>query len=140
MKRSFIEQRLTQFAHMERKTLFKTVERLPEFKKDLKRLLKKFRTLDEDLEVFIKTQLVGFHKLGLDNGGIFQITDLGIASPKIFKAKKFACKALKGRGVMSGIRLIYAYDEVADAVNLIEMYFKSEKASEDRGRIREHYR
>ena len=101
--------------------------------------MKKFRTLEEDLEVFVKTQLVGFHKLGFDNGGIFQLTDLGSSGPKVFKAGKFACKALKGRGVMSGIRVIYAFDEERDAVTLIEMYFKGEKALEDRGRIQEHY-
>ena len=118
-----------------KKKPFSEVTSLPEFEKDLKRLTKKFRSLPDDLDLFIKTQLVGFHKLGIDNGGIFQITDLGIASHTIFKARKFACKSLKGRGVMSGIRVIYVYDARQDSVELIEIYYKGEKASEDRQRI-----
>ena len=49
--------------------------------------------------------------------------------------KKFACKALKGRGVQSGIRVIYAYFVKEDRVEFIEIYFKGDKASEDRHRI-----
>ena len=84
---------------------FKEVVELPEFKKDLKKLLKRFPTFDEDMENFISAQLVLFHKLGLDNNGIFRLTDLGFDNPPVFKAKKFACRSLKGRGAMSGIRV-----------------------------------
>jgi hypothetical protein len=46
--------------------IFREVSRLPEFERDLKKLLKRFRTLEEDLEVFTKTELNLYHKLGLD--------------------------------------------------------------------------
>lgn len=76
-----------------------------------------------------------FHKQNVDSRAILRISDLGINSPKIYKAKKFACKALKGKGVQSGIRVIYAYDEDKDRVEFIEVYYKGDKASEDRARI-----
>jgi mRNA-degrading endonuclease RelE of RelBE toxin-antitoxin system len=114
---------------------FREIVELPEFKKDLKKLLKKFPTLEEDLEIFISTQLVLFHKMGIDNKGIFRLTDLGFDFPPVFKAKKFACRSLKGRGVMSGIRVIYAYYSESDKVELIEIYFKGIMENEDRQRI-----
>jgi hypothetical protein len=64
---------------------------------DMKRLVKKFSSLQEDLRVFIKVALNAFHKQNIDSRAIFHISDLGIHSPKIYKAKKFACKALKGK-------------------------------------------
>lgn len=117
------------------KKIFKEVRRLTDFEKDLKKLSKKFRTLDEDLETFIKNQLNLYHKLRIDNKGIFPIPDLGIKYPKILKAKKFACKSLKGKGVASGIRIIYAYFEEEDIIELVEIYYKGQKETEDRNRI-----
>lgn len=119
--------------------IFKQINRLPEFEKDLKRLLKKFRTLEEDLETFIKTELSLYHKLGIDNKGIFQIPDLRFQDPQVFKAKKFACRALRGRGVQSGIRVIYSYFKKEDIIGLIEIYYKGDKNNEDRERILRHY-
>lgn len=75
--------------------IFKDILQTKEFEKDLKKLKKRFRTLDEDLENFINTQLKLFHKIGLDNKGIVEISGLGINYPKIYKARKFASKSLK---------------------------------------------
>jgi len=61
---------------------FSKVARLPEFEKDLKKLSKRFKTLEDDLRIFIDTQLNLFHKLGIDNGGIFQIPGLHIEDVK----------------------------------------------------------
>ena len=122
------------------KKIFNEVKRLAEFEKDLKKLSKKFRTLEEDLETFIQKQLNLYHKLRIDNKGNFPISDLGISYPKIFKAKKFACRSLKGKGVASGIRIIYAYFEEEDIIELIEIYYKGEKEKEDRNRIFKNYR
>src|SRR3989338_6605671 len=88
---------------------FNEIIERPEFQKDFKRLLKKFRSLKEDFKTFENTALKAFHKLGQENLGIFQISNLGFENPKIYKAKKFACKSLKGRGAASGIRVVYAY-------------------------------
>ena len=120
--------------------IFSEIKKLPEFKKDFKKLLKKFRTLDEDLNNFIKTQLNLYHKLKQDNRGIFQIDNIDITYPKIYKAKKFTCKSLKGRGAKSGIRIIYAYYENENIIELIEIYFKGKQTNENRERIIEHYK
>lgn len=115
--------------------LFQKISRLPEFEKDMKRLLKRVKTLKGDLQNFIETQLNLYHKLKKDNKGIFQIEHLQIDSPKIYKAKKFACRSLKGTGNQSGIRVIYAYYEKEDIIELVEIYYKGDKKNEDKNRI-----
>jgi len=120
--------------------IFSNIDHLPEFDKDLKKLLKRFKTLEDDLETFIKTELNLYHKLNIDNNGIFEIPGLGIENPRIYKAKKFACKSLKGKGVKSGIRIIYAYYDAIDSIELVEMYYKGDKDNEDRVRIKEKYK
>ncbi len=99
--------------------------------------MKKHRSLEEDLEIFTKAQLFAYHKLQVDNHGVFPINNLGFESPQVYKAKKFACKALKGKGAKSGIRVIYAYISENDEVYFIESYSKSDKENEDRSRIKE---
>ena len=98
-----------------------------------------FKTLDGDLDIFIENQVYLYHKLNIDNRGIFQITNLHIDEPKIYKAKKFACRSLKGKGSRSGIRVIYAYFEKEDKIELIEIYYKGDKKKENRKRILKHY-
>ncbi|MEJ5226833.1 hypothetical protein [Thermodesulfovibrio sp.] len=115
--------------------LFKEIYATPEFESDFKNLLKKYKTLIEDFEIFIKAQLFLFHKKQIDNKGIVLISDTGIISPKIYKAKKFSCKALKGKGVQSGIRVIYAYFEEEDRIEFLEIYYKGDKDSENRKRF-----
>ena len=116
-------------------TPFKEIVRLPDFERDMKRLLKRFRSLEDDLDNFIKTELKLFHKLGIDNKGVVQIARLGIQAPRIYKARKFACRSLKGKGAQTGIRVIYAYFEEDDMIELIEIYYKGDKENKDRERI-----
>jgi len=119
---------------------FNETSPLPEFDRDIRRLLNRFKTIEDDLKIFIEKQLILYHKLKVDNKGIFQITGLPVENPKVYKAKKFACKSLKGKGVQSGIRVIYAYEEEKDKIVLIEIYFKGDKANEDKKRILEYLR
>lgn len=77
-------------------------EALPEFEKDLKFLLKKYRTLSDDIEI-VKKILELFPDARPPFS--FKIDNLGIETC-IIKVKKIACKALKGKGVNSGLRLI----------------------------------
>ena len=123
-----------------KKKLFNEIRMLNEFDKEFKKLIKKFKTLDEDLDNFINVQLNLAHKLEKDNSGIVRISDLGIDNPKIYKAKKFTCKSLKGKGARSGIRIIYAYYKEEDIIEFIEIYYKAQKANEDRDRIIEYYK
>ncbi|MCD6579997.1 hypothetical protein J7L48_11040 [bacterium] len=113
---------------------------LNEFKKDFKKLKKRFKTLDEDLDLFIDTQLKMFHILHIDNNAIVRISNLGIVSSQIYKVRKFACKSLKGKGARSGIRIIYAFYEEENKIELIEIYFKQDKANEDKERIKKYYK
>lgn len=119
---------------------FNEISCLPEFDKDIRKLLKRFRTIEEDLDIFIESQVYLYHKLDIDNKGIFQIPGLKVGNPKIYKARKFACRSLKGKGVHSGIRVIYAYFEKEDKIELIEIYYKGDKEKEDRKRILKHYK
>jgi hypothetical protein len=120
-------------------TPFKEIVRLPDFERDMKKLLKRFRSLEDDLDNFIKTELALFHKLRIDNKGVVQMAGLGIQGPRIYKARKFACRALKGKGAHSGIRVIYAYIEQNDKIELIEIYYKGDKENEHRERILAKY-
>ena len=122
------------------KKVFSQVRRLTEFDKDFKKLRKRFRTLDEDLKVFIEKQLKLFHKLGIDNKGCVRMSDVGISYPEIYKARKFACRSLKGKGAASGIRITYAYYSNDDIIEFIEIYYKGDKANEDRQRILQRYK
>jgi len=121
------------------KKIFNEVLMLPDFKKDFKKLEKNYPTLKQDLKVFITTQLRLSHKLNIQNSGIVRISGLSISKPKIYKARKFACKSLKGRGSFSGIRVIYAYFKDDDRIELVEIYFKGNKENEDRQRILKYY-
>ncbi len=110
-------------------------EELQEFEKDLKQLLKKYRTLKDDLEVVKKVLEVNPDERPPFS---FRISDLGIETC-VIKIKKIASKSLKGRGVNSGFRLIYAWFEVEQRIILIELYHKNYKEIEDRKRILKHF-
>ena len=120
--------------------IFNDVKRLTEFERDLKKLSRKYRTLEDDLETFINTQLNLLHKQRLDNGNCVRIANLGITYPLIYKAIKFACKSLKGTGNRSGIRVIYAYHEKEDIIEFVEIYYKGDKVNEDKDRILRYYK
>lgn len=111
-------------------------EELSEFKKDLKNLLKKYRSLNEDLDE-VKTILK--KKPEERPPFSFRIDNLGIETCAI-KVKKIACKSLKGKGVNSGLRLIYAYFLEEQKIIFIELYHKSEKENEDKKRIIDNFK
>lgn len=111
-------------------------EELPEYKKDLKSLLKKYRTLNDDIGVVKKV----FEVKPDDRPPFsFRIDNLGIKTC-IIKVRKIACRALKGRGVNSGLRLIYAYFPEQEKIVFIELYHKNYKESEDRKRITDNFK
>jgi mRNA-degrading endonuclease RelE of RelBE toxin-antitoxin system len=106
-------------------------EKLPEFEKDLKALLKKYRTLHDDL-----AEVKQILKKRPDERPpfSFRIDNLGLERC-IIKVKKIACKALKGRGVNSGLRLVYAYFPDEQKITFIELYHKNDQENEDGNRI-----
>lgn len=108
------------------------------FRRDLKRLLKKYRSLEEDLEIAKINAIELFHIMNLDNRSTFPIPDFCSETIQVHKIKKFACKALKGSGAISGIRVIYAFHSTIAKVCFIEIYYKGDKENEDRERIKEY--
>lgn len=112
------------------------IDHLSEFSKDLKFLKKRFRSLDEDL---IEVKLILSKKPAERPPFSYRINDLGIETC-IIKVKKIACRSMKGKGVNTGLRLVYAYFPEKSNIILIELYHKSDKAIEDRERILKHYK
>ena len=118
-------------------------ETLPEFDKDLKQLLKKYRSLVSDLDD-VKTILKA--RPNEKPPFSFKINNLGIETC-IIKVKKIACDSLKGRGVNSGLRLIYALFEAEHLpagqegkITFIELYHKNDKENEDKQRILNNFK
>ena len=112
-----------------------TFDELEEFKKDLKKLQKKYRSLKDDLQIIKKVLKVAPSERPSFS---YRIEGLGIETC-VIKVKKIACKSLKGRGVNSGLRLIYAHFEEEQKIIFIELYHKNNKAKEDRERILDNF-
>ena len=101
----------------------------PEFKKEFKRLFKKYKTLDDDLEKFQKV-------LSATPTGIGKNFIIIHASSEIKLVKAhLACRALRNNHLL---RVIYAYFEQEQKIEFIELYFKGDKENEDRERIKEY--
>jgi len=49
---------------------------------------------------------------------------------QLYKLKKFSCKALKGKGNRSGIRIIYVFYPEKLEVEFLEIYFKERDDSD----------
>lgn len=111
------------------------IEELDEYKKDLKKLSKKYRTLPDDMEVVKKVLFVNPVARPPFS---FRIDNLGVETC-VIKVKKIASKNFKGKGINSGFRLIYAHFEKDDRIVLIEIYHKSNKDIEDKNRITNNF-
>ncbi len=111
-------------------------EELTEYTKDVQRLSRKYRTLKDDLNTVKKVVQIS---PAARPPFSFRIDGLGIEDC-VIKVKKIASKSFKGKGVNSGFRLVYAYFEEQQKVIFIELYHKSKKASEDRARIKTHFK
>jgi len=103
-------------------------ERTNEFKKDLKRLGKRYSTLESDLKNFEKVaseypQGVGRHATVLRREG-----DTAIVKSRLF------CRALVG----SSMRITYAHHESTQRIVYIQLYYKGDQAREDEQRIKDY--
>lgn len=118
---------------------------LDEFNREFKHLLKKYRTLEDDFNLF-KERVLTYRENGTGKylfwrpPGIVRISNLGIET-EVYKVKHFSCRALKGRGSRSGIRIIYAYFPDNNKVEFVEIYFKERDDTDcDKERIRRYYK
>ena len=109
-----------------------------EFKRDFKKLLKKFRTLLDDFETVKKSAIELRHVKKFDNQSVFCIPSFDNPHANIYKIKKIACKSLKGRGVKSGLRIIYAFFPISFRVEFIEFYFKPDQENENQKKIKSY--
>lgn len=107
----------------------KNFDATPEFEKEFKRLFKKYKTLDDDLEKFKKVLRVTPTGVGKNFNIIHSSEEI-----KIVKAH-LACRYLRNNHLM---RVIYAYFEQEQRIEFIELYFKGDKENEDRERIKEY--
>ena len=101
---------------------------LPEFEKELKKLSKKYPSLESDIEDLKPVLLASPTGIG-KNFTIIHTT----GEIKIIKVR-VQCESLRARS----IRLIYAYHKDKIEFMYIEVYFKGNKENEDRGRIEEY--
>lgn len=104
----------------------------PKFSQLLRHLTRRFRSLPSDLETAKKAAIELHHIQGIDNQSCFPLQGHENEFCEFYKVKKFACKALKGRGNRSGIRLTYAFHPAQKRIVLIEIYFKGDQELESR--------
>ena len=105
----------------------KSFEFSPQFEKNFRQLLRKYKTLKDDFEKL--KEVLAQYPTGV--GKNFIITHVQ-QECKIIKAR-MACRALRDRS----LRVIYAYQESAEQFYFIEIYFKGERVNENRGLIKE---
>jgi hypothetical protein len=108
---------------------------LSEFDHELKKLRKKYHSLEDDLAVLKK--VLKIYPRGAS--GVHRIEGLGIEA-EVHKVKHFRCRSLKNKGARSGLRIIYVYFPEKDLITFIEIYYKDKDDRDcDRKRILRHY-
>ncbi len=114
-------------------------ESTTEFNKDLKKLCKKYRTLEDDIEVLKKASIELYHLQSLDSNGIFPIPSFCSEDVISLKVKKIASKSFKSKGSNTGLRLIYIFIPKELKIVFIEIYYKGVKENEDKERLKYYY-
>ena len=108
---------------------------LPEFDKDFKKLEKRYRSLSEDFDLFKKI-LDSIYQSLIGNANVFVLIESfcgeNFTSNKV---RKFTCKAKKGKGNQSGIRIIFVYEKEKQQITFVEIYYKGDKENEDKERL-----
>ncbi|MHB8071493.1 MAG: hypothetical protein ACYDHF_06040 [Candidatus Cryosericum sp.] len=123
--------------------MFRSIPRLPEFDGDLKRLKKRYPSLDGDLDVLTRALYVWLHiqgKPGQSCGDRYVVmsgysTNIGCC---LYKIRHMACAAIPGKGSQTGLRVVCAYWPGSDTLEFIQLYFKADSGLEDQKRIRNY--
>ncbi|MGD2248156.1 MAG: hypothetical protein PVF58_07090 [Candidatus Methanofastidiosia archaeon] len=107
-----------------------------EFRKDLKKLKKKYKHLEKDLKRALKVLTIE-----PDNPNrSFRISNLGKPTKfPIYKLKKFRSLDFFNKGSRSGFRLIYAHNRNENMIYLIEIYHKKTQKNENKNRILNYF-
>lgn len=101
-----------------------------EFAKELKKLKKRYRTLEDDIAVLKKAITAAPTGLGKHDVVLKSDEVLGLFAVK----RRMMCRAVRG----SQFRVTYLYLAGEVEVLYIELYYKGDKVSENRSRI-DHY-
>ncbi len=117
-----------------------TYSRHANFVKWLKQLLKKFRTLEEDIETAQKFAIELLLLRSLDNRSIELVPSFDWETVRIYKVRKFSCRSLKGKWAQSGIRIIFAYFPDRQEVEYLEIYYKADQENMDYDFAKEYFR
>ena len=104
-------------------------QEIPEFKKEFKKLFKKYKSLDKDLKKF--KNILKIFPCG--NGSKHWNELYKNSNFFVFKSR-LSCAYLK----RNSLRIIYSYNEKEKVFCFLEIYFKGDKISEDKGRIKRH--
>ena len=110
---------------------------LDEFKRDFKKLKKKYKTLESDWGVFQKAFVAKYPGLLTETYRIPLGEEAG--DDPVYKVRQFRCRCLGG-GARSGIRVIYGHDSVRNVVTFIEIYHKSQQDNHNVERIQLYLR
>ena len=105
------------------------ITQVAEFKKDIKKLEKRFPTIRDDLERFKRIIILDPRKLA----GVVRVHYKEVKIKpivEVYKARKFRCKSLKGRGCLSGIRIIYGFWPALNKIELLEIYYEEKKKND----------
>ena len=105
------------------------------FDRELKNLLKKYRSLKEDLETLKGVLKVCPQGTGEKHWNRLHVSSDGTIT--VFKVR-LACKAMKGE---SRFRVIYAYNTATDElalVDFIEIYFKGDRVNNDQSLVEDY--
>lgn len=103
----------------------------PEFTRDLKRLIKRYRSLPDDLQT-LRTVLASTEARILLEGGKKHATRIYYGKQVSIYKLRLACRSLKS----SEMRLIYAAFAHEKRIEFIQLYFKGDEVSEDRNRLK----
>ncbi len=108
------------------------IEETKEFSKDFEKLKKKYISLEEDLAIVEK--IISKFPTGKNKEGtrIIRIDPIMGFSEQVFKVR-VRCRSLKSS---DRIRLIYFYNIEKNEIFFIDIYFKGNKAIEDKKRIK----
>ncbi len=107
------------------------------FKKEFKKLCKKYKSLWEDFEDFLAEISSDPTWRTILSNIIERITIKDSGS--YYKVRKFVCKSISRNSSNSGIRIIYKYDNdwkiEFEEITFVEIYHKNDRENHDNSRI-----
>ena len=102
-----------------------------EFAKELKKLKKKYRTLEDDIAILNKTIVIAPARMGKHDVILRSDEKIALYAVK----KRMMCRAVRG----SQFRVTYLYKEDQAEILCTELFYKGNKEREDSTRINQYF-